>query len=245
MKWFFFILLLANLVLAAWGGFARQPQSNPLARQEINADKIKIVQPLAESTPLPQMPLAESAPLPQMPQAKSAPQPAQAPVPPPVKKACYRWGIFSGDAIEKARQALKTLTPPGAVSERGLPKSGKLGYWAYIPPKKTRQEAIDTIKVLDELGIKDHFLIPDSGKWQYAISLGIFSTDTAARKYAAMLHQRGVKSAVSGRRDSGEIEFLISSTDASLASGIRKLDFPKTQLDTIDCSAIAGTASRD
>ncbi|MBY0577854.1 MAG: hypothetical protein K2P57_02280 [Burkholderiales bacterium] len=224
MKWLFLILVLANLALAAWEQFARQSAPNPLARQELNADKIRFAQPLPQSLPV------------------SAPLPAKAN---PVESICYKWGIFSGNSVEKARNALKTLAQSGTVSEQSLPKSDKLGYWAYIPPKKTKQEALDEIRMLNELGIKDHFLIQDSGKWQYAVSLGVFRTDEAAGKYVSILRGRGLKSALSGRRDSGDILFLVSGVQASFAAEVKKLDFPKAKLETADCNAIAEKASRD
>lgn len=274
MKWIFLLLLLANLVLAAWGQYGRQAAPNPFSRQEINPDKIRFapppVQSLAASTPEPlsnSVPLPISAPQPNSapqvlqnpqspPPARSAPQPlakppAQNPLPPqpakapPVKQACYKWGVFSGDTLTKARGALETLAPSASIREQTQPKSGKLGFWVYLPPKQTKQEALGEIRVLDRQGVKDHFLIQDSGKWQYAISLGIFSTDEAAMKYAAIMHKHGVRSAVSGSRDNGEVTFLISAADASLAEKIGKLDFPKTKLETLECAAIAGKASPD
>ena len=216
MKWLFFILLAANLALALWGQFGKKESPNLLARQQIHPEKIRIAQP---QTIQPQPP-----PIPQS-------------APPPVKKVCYKWGTFSGDALEKARAALKTLVPSGTVREQILRKPDKLGYWAYIPPKRTKQEALDAIGTLDDLGIRDHFLIQDNGKWQYAISLGIFRTEEAARKYASSIRSRGVKSATSGRRDSGEIVFSIDDLEETQAVRIEALHgkFPGSEMKEVDC----------
>ena len=227
MKWLFFLLLLANLILAAWGEFGRQTSPSPLTRQEIDADRIKIAQPV------------QKAPAP-----ASAPAAVSAAAPAPVE-SCYRWGAFSGDALDRARRALQSLAPSVKVTERSLAKAGALGFWAYIPPAKSKKEALENIRKLDALGIRDHFLIQETGKWQHAVSLGIFRTEDAAKRYAASVREKGVKSAASARRDGGEVEFLIASLSESAASGLGKLDFPKTRIEPLACQAIREKASPD
>lgn len=159
--------------------------------------------------------------------------------------SCYRWGAFSGDALDKARRALHSLSPSVAFTERSLAKAGMLGFWAYLPPAKSKQEALENIRKLDAKGIRDHFLIQETGKWQYAVSLGIFHTEDAAKRYAASVRAKGVKSAVSARRDGGEVEFLIANLSESAASGLGGLDFPKTRIEPVACQAIRETASPD
>lgn len=206
MKWLFLFLFLANLALAAWGQFGRGAQPNPLVRQEIHADRIRMVPILPKK-----------------------------PAPAPQATACYRWGTFSGAAIEAARDALAAIDPGARASEHVLKKPDTLGFWAYIPPKPTKADALESIRKLDAIGVRDHFLIQDSGKWQYAISLGIFKTADAANRYAAGLRKKGVSSAVSGRRDSGESEFLMEGLGESAAKRITQLEFPGAQLEKIDC----------
>ncbi len=237
MKWLFFLLLLANLVLAAWDEFGSQTSPSPLTRQEIYADRIKIAQPL-QKPPAP-APAPVSAPT-----AVSAPLAVTAAAPVSVM-SCYRWGAFSGDALDRARRVLQRLAPSVTITERSLAKAGTLGFWAYIPPAKSKKDALEKIRKLDALGIRDHFLIQETGKWQYAVSLGIFHTEDAAKRYAASVRGKGVKSAASARRDGGEVEFLIANLSESAASGLGKLDFPKTRIELMDCKAIRGKASPD
>ena len=231
MKWLFLLLLLANLILATWSEFGRQTSPSPLTRQEIDADRIKIAQPVQKA------PAPAPAPV-------SAPTAVSAAASVPVK-SCYRWGAFSGDALDRARRALQRLAPSVTVAERSLAKAGTLGFWAYIPPAKSKKEALENIRKLDALGIRDHFLIQETGKWQYAVSLGIFHTEDAAKRYAASVRGKGVKSAVSARRDGGEVEFLIANLSESEASELGKLGFPKTRIEPMDCRAIKEKASPD
>ncbi|HQT27358.1 MAG TPA: hypothetical protein PLK99_12325, partial [Burkholderiales bacterium] len=81
------------------------------------------------------------------------------------------------------------------IYEKVLKKPDAEGYWTYIPPGKSKEAALMEIKMLDARGIKDHFLIQESGKWQYAISLGIFKTAESAKKYAALLKEKGIETA--------------------------------------------------
>ena len=159
--------------------------------------------------------------------------------------SCYRWGAFSGDALDKARRALQSLRPSVKVTERSLAKAGTLGFWVYMPPAKSKQEALENIRKLDAKGIRDHFLIQETGKWQYAVSLGIFHAEDAAKRYAASVREKGIKSAASAKRDGGEVEFLIANLSESAASGLGKLDFPKTRIEPVACQAIKETASPD
>lgn len=237
MKWLFVLLLLANLALALWGQFGQETQPNPLARQEIHPESIKIVPPLQPpSSPLPaSAPLPSSAPL-----AVKAPTPVKAPV-----LSCYRWGIFATAEAAAAKQAVAAVAPDAKVFENILKKPEVEGYWTYIPPEKSRDAALNEIRKLNKMGVKDHFLIQQSGKWQYAISLGIFKTSEAARKYAAMLRKKGVESAASGSRDGGQSELLIDSLADSAASEIGQFDFPGAQLEKADCKTFRGKASRD
>nr|HQT26424.1 hypothetical protein [Burkholderiales bacterium] len=95
MKWIFFLILLINLGLYAWGQFGRQNAPNPLARQEIRAEKIRIVGPASPSP-------------------ASSPVPASTPAP---GLSCYRWGIFSGNDIEAARNAVTAVAPAAQIYE--------------------------------------------------------------------------------------------------------------------------------
>lgn len=234
MKWLFLFLLLANLILAAWGQFGRQTHPNPLTRQELHPELIRLAKPLPAPMPAAaSMPAPAPAPLP-----ASMPAPASAPA---AALACYTWGPFRADAGD-AEKAVHSASAQAQVRELPL-SSASLGFWVYLPPAKSKSDAMMEIRKLDEMGIKDRFLVKESGKWQYAISLGIFHTKDAANNHAAMLKKKGLNSVRSGKRDGGEVELLIRSLRPAEAAKLA--GFPNAKLSKIDCPATPGKASRD
>ena len=243
MKWIFFVLLFANLLLAGWKQLEGKSQPNPLARQELHPELIKIAKPI------PQEPASSPAPV-SMPSPASMPVPASLPAPAPASMpapasspalGCYKWGPFSTDA-GNAKKAVASLSKTAQVFELPLSKAG-LGFWVYLPPAKSRIDGMARIKKLDGMGIKDHFLVKETGKWQYAISLGIFHTPEAAKNYAAALGKKGLNSVRYGKRDGGQVDLLIRNLQEGESSKLT--GFPKARLSKVDCSSIREKASRD
>jgi len=110
------------------------------------------------------------------------------------------WGEFSGAELQRAEKALATVK----LNEK--PKYRQVdyvsGYWVYIAPMKTRVLVDQKIAQLKERGVADYFVIQEVGAWQNAISLGVFKTEDAAKKYLAKLQQQGVRTATIGERTS-------------------------------------------
>ncbi len=243
MKWIFFLLLAGNLLIAGWKQLEGKPHTNPLTRQELHPELIKIAKPLPEvpvSSPAPaSMPAPVSSPAP-----ASIPAPASKPAPAPARVealACYKWGPFSTDAGD-AKNKISSLSKTAQVVELPISKAG-LGFWVYLPPAKSRADGVSRIRKLNEMGIKDHFLVKETGKWQYAISLGIFHTAAAAKNYAAALGKKGLHGIKYGKRDGGQIELLIRNLGEDESSKLA--GFPKARLSKVDCASIRGKASRD
>ncbi len=116
------------------------------------------------------------------------------------KQSCMEWGEFSGAELQRAEKALATVK----LNEK--PKYRQVdyvsGYWVYIAPMKTRVLVDQKIAQLKERGVADYFVIQEVGAWQNAISLGVFKTEDAAKKYLAKLQQQGVRTATIGERTS-------------------------------------------
>jgi hypothetical protein len=169
---------------------------------------------------------------------------ASAPAPAPVSSpalGCYKWGPFSTDAVD-AKKAVASLSKTAQISELPLSKTD-LGFWVYLPPAKSRLDGMAKIRKLDEMGIKDRFLVKETGKCQYAISLGIFHTPEAAKNYAALLGKKGLSPVKYGKRDGGQVDLLIRNLQENAPSKLT--GFPKARLSKVDCAAIRGKASRD
>jgi len=93
-----------------------------------------------------------------------------------VKKKLLKWDI---DATQRTH---KTVTD---------------GFWVIIPATKTRKAANNNIKRLKELGVRDYFLVA-TGSQKNAISLGVFSKSSSARRRLAAMDKKGVKAKITG-----------------------------------------------
>lgn len=223
MRWLFALLLIANIAFFA---VMQLPQGSPgsdlLASHEpYHAEQIRLL-PEADPT--------QARPPETQPSAQSA-----------APQICLEWGIFSSQELARAKDALKPLQlGEDAITVRNTPeKTSK--YWVYIPPLKSRPEALKKQEELKGLGIEDSLVMQDNNKWRHAISLGVFSTQEAADKHLAELRTKhNVKSAKSGPRtlDNGHSSMLVKASGTNLEAELvkLKLDFPGTELKAVPCS---------
>lgn len=132
--------------------------------------------------------------------ATSPPEPAHKAAAPALPAACVRFAGLSGDQasdmIERARRASKALTIDDARA--GTPN----GWWVYVPPQGSRDAADGKVAELRALGVKDLYILQDAGPNQYAVSLGVFKTETSARQMLGRLQAQGVRSARVSQRNS-------------------------------------------
>jgi biotin operon repressor len=192
---------------------------------------------------------APAAPAPVTPAAPANPTPvsaAAAVVPPepvkvaaPVRKveSCAEWGEFSGTDLTRAQEALATLKLGNDLSQRTVELDH--GYWVHIPPLKKRTDVDKKVAQLKERGIKDYFVVREKGKWQNAISLGVFKSEEAAKKHLDELRSKGVRSAKIGQRQSKlrytvfQVRALDTGTEDKL-NALQK-DFPDSELKVLAC----------
>jgi len=71
----------------------------------------------------------------------------------------------------------------------------------FIPPQANRAAALKKTAELKSLGIDDYFILQDEGKMRWALSLGVFSSEEAARSRLEALRAKGVRSAQTGERE--------------------------------------------
>lgn len=226
MKWIFAILLVINILFFTMMQLGSSHGREPLRGHEpVNAEKIVL---LAETQKAPVLALAMS---------ESPVKPGDG-APVEVKsEICLEWGQFSGDTLKRVAQALDQLQLGVNLMQHKAEKSG--GYWVYVTPRKTLQEAQKKVDELKRLGVRESYIVREPSGMQYAISLGIFSTAEAAAKYLDQLREKGVKSAVSGPRTQ-EIDatvFQIKDSGGTIAAQLTKLklDFPGSELKAVEC----------
>ncbi len=217
MRWVFALLLLANIALFLT---MQLPQGKAgtesmAAHAPYLAEKIRLVSE-EEAQHLPPRPV-------------TAPEPA---------RICMEWTLATHE-LERAQAALKTLK----LDEKDVTlnqASGKTsGYWVYIPPLKSRQEANKKVEELKALGVQDSFVMQDNNKWRYAVSLGIFSSEEGAAKYLAQMREKGVKSAKTTPRgqESEHASLIIRANREDLEFELVKVkqDFTDSTLKAVAC----------
>ena len=193
MRTLFLLLLAACLGFFAWARFlaAPDPAVDRLPQsQQLEPGRLRIV----PETELAKAPPPPPAPAPAPPTvAKPKPPPEPAPI------ACLEWGSFSPGDATRAEQRLQPLALGARLAQyRGEETAG---WWVYIPPQANRAGALRKAAELKKLGVEDYFVVQEEGRMRWAVSLGVFRAEEAAKAYLDTLRRRGVKSAQTGQRE--------------------------------------------
>lgn len=124
-------------------------------------------------------------------------------VPAPV---CVAYRGLSGDQIQLLSSGAKAQAV--TVREINAP-AGTTSWWVNIPPQGGKEAAERRTDILRRNGVQDFFVVQESGATQYAISLGLFRNEAAAKRQLEMLQSKGVTTArITTRepRDSTRVE---------------------------------------
>jgi len=216
MRTLFLLLVALNLALFAWFQYyspAESATDPEPARRQLNPEKIRLLEGKELKS------LASVRP----PPAATAPS------------ACLEWGGFAVAEAPKAEQALAPLALGARLTQRRTEETA--GWWVFIPPQANRAAALKKTAELKALGIDDYFILQDEGKTRWAVSLGIFSSEEAAKSRLEALRAKGVRSAQTGERDTqvAKIWFQLRNGDATQQTALRETvqGFPGT--DIRDC----------
>ncbi len=163
----FFLLVLANLLLFAYGqgyfGRAGSGEADRLASQ-LEPERIRIVG------------------------KGQAPAPVEAP-----REECR---AFAGLAAEPAQQLVDLLRGrDGQLQLAQRPLEEPTSWWVHIPPQSNRQQADKKAVELKELGIQEFFVVQEDGPNRYAVSLGLYKSAQGAKDRLETLQRQGVRSA--------------------------------------------------
>lgn len=238
MRAVFLLLIAANLALFAWAryyaGADGTTDPEPLRRQ-IKPESIRILTgpELADLPALKPKPGPEAAPG-ALAAAQGAPAaapgaPAQTPAAP---SACAEWGGFAIAEAPRAEQALAPLALGARLTQKRSDETA--GWWVFIPPQVNRAAALRKTAELKSLGVDDYFVIQDEGKSRWAVSLGVFSSEEAARSRLEALRAKGVRSAQTGERETPvtKVWFQARGADAAQQAKLREIaqTFPGTEV---------------
>lgn len=210
----FFLLLLAALGFGAHLWLASQGSHVDVSAREINAAAIRIV-----SVTPPSVAASEAARLRRETQGLAG-------------AACVEFaGIGPADAA-RARQAFAALALGDRLSEQRTEDVSR--YWVFVPPAADRRTAEATVAQLKRAGVGDVSLRPDN-----AISLGVFSSEDAARRFLASIAAKGVRSAQEGpfTKELRSLAMLVREPDTETVARltILKRDFPAASLRAVPC----------
>jgi hypothetical protein len=213
-RFLFFILLVAVL---GFGGHlyltAREEKTDFTARER-NRDEVKIV--------------AVTAPVVA---AKRAEESRRA-IQDMAGAACVEFhGITPADA-QRAHDAFASLQLGNRLIERRVEEITR--HWVFIPPNRDRKLVEARMTELRRQGVLDLSIRPDN-----AISLGVFSTEEAARRFLASIEAKGVKGAEQApfAKELREVVMLVREPDTETVARLTILqrDYPGTQLRAVPC----------
>lgn len=225
LKFFFWTLLFANAGLLAYQQGALDallPSDREPARiaSQLNADKVRQIPPppIRREQPPPPPPVAEPAVV----AAEKKAEPL----------ACVEVGNFNAADAKRFSAQLAALSLGDRMTQRPILEVSS--HFVYIPPQPDRETAEKKAAQLRELGVDDFFIIQDNPALRWAISLGVFKQEEAARTHLANLTQKGVRSARIGQRtvNSGLVAFELRGIDAQTKGALEKITagFPKQAL---------------
>jgi hypothetical protein len=68
-------------------------------------------------------------------------------------------------------------------------------WWVRIPPSGGREGAEQRVADLRALGITEFFIVPEAGPNQFAVSLGLFKSESSAQQHLAYLRSKRLRTA--------------------------------------------------
>jgi hypothetical protein len=217
-RFLFFLLLVAAVAFGAHLWLTAPDGSPDFSGRERNRDEIRI--------------LAATAPQLAAKKAEEARRTVQT----LAGAACVEfYGIAAAD-IPRAREAFAALKLGARLTERRVEEATR--HWVFIPATRDRKAAEAAMAQLRRQNVTDLSMRPDN-----AISLGVFSTEEAARRFLASLEAKGVRGAEAGPfvKELREVVMLVREPDTETVArlAIVQRDFPSAQLRAVPCPAEA------
>jgi hypothetical protein len=212
MRTLVFLLLLANLTLF---GYIRLDSvgggEGARLSQQVQPDKIKLLTPqqVAELGPAKVASLAD---------------------------VCVEWGPMSDADRARAQARLDPLDLGKLITQRKVEVIAN--YWVFIPPLANKPAVDKMVGELKAQGVRD-VLPVDVGPQRMGISLGVFSTEDAARARLAALQGQGVKNAKAEPRAQSvqQTVLVVRDPPAQAMAKLKEMlgDFPGSEIKVGSC----------
>jgi len=228
------VLLFANLLaLALWkgwlGGAGSHGEPERLSNQ-LNPERLHLV----SASPAPVAPpvAARTAPVEDEPKVAAAPAEgapdAQAP------QACV---VFAGLNAEQAGELAARISKAGTgfvLAERR--SEAPSSWWVHIPSQGSKEGADKKVAELRRLGVDELFVMQDAGPSQYAISLGLYKNEAAAKRHLESLKDKGVRSAQIATRGAGVVRIEVRGPGDGLATLVSDLSERLRGASRLECA---------
>ncbi len=210
----FFLLLIAIVAVGAHLWLTAATEKTDFSARERNRDEVRLV---AVTPPL---------------VAARTNEESRRTVQSLVGAACVEFSGIAAADMARGRDAFAAFKLGDRLTERRVEEITR--HWVYIPPLRDRRAAEERMTQLRRSGIGEMSIRPDN-----AISLGVFSTEEAARRFLSTLEGKGTKDAQWGPfvREVREIAMLVKEPDTEMLARLTLLqrDFPAAQLRAVPC----------
>jgi hypothetical protein len=219
LKFFFWILLLANSALFAYqqgylDALVSSGREPARMSNQFNADKIRLIP------------------------ASAAADSSAAATNKPELAACTEIGNFNAEDARRFEAKLAALALGDRISRRGIQEVAS--HIVYIPPQGDKEGADKKAGELRRMGVTDFYIIQDNSNLRWGISLGVFKQEEAARAHLASLNQKGVHSARIGQRSvtANMVAFQLKDLEADMKTAVEKVKAEFPRQDVRECASI-------
>lgn len=151
------------------------------------------------------------------------PEPPRAKIAARHKPGCVEWGSFSITEAPRAELALAPLALGARLAQRRDEETAH--WWVFLPPQGGRQNAQRKVEELKKLGVEEYFVMQEEGRLRWAISLGVFRTEEAARARLEALQAKKVRGTQLGERETqvSKVWFQVRDADSALLAKLKEL----------------------
>jgi len=228
------VLLFANLLaLALWkgwlGGVGSHGEPERLSNQ-LNPERLHLV----SASPAPAAPPVAVRAAPVEEEVKAAAAPAEAATDAQAPQACV---VFAGLNAEQVGELTARISKAGtgfALTERR--SEAPSSWWVHIPSQGSKEGADKKVAELRRLGVDELFVVQDAGPSQYAISLGLYKNEAAAKRHLESLKDKGVRSAQIATRGAGAVRIEVRGPGDGLATLVSDLSERLRGASRLECA---------
>ena len=227
MRLLFLLLVLANLAFFGWSRFlAPVTADTQLLQQQLRPEAIHLLTPEEVAQSAAKQAAVQAA-------AKQLALAAAKRAAEAVKiSSCVELGAFNVGDVPSVEQALATFSFGSRLGQRRVEETAS--FWVFIPPQRNRQSANLKVGQLKRMGVDEFFIVQDDPEYRFAISLGVFKSEDAAKARLKELRAKGVRTARVGTRETQvqKVFFTVRDVPEPVVGKLNELrqGFPGTEL---------------